>query len=151
MKREQSDLGAHERGAIGPSHLYNAWVLSHLSDASLPLAEHFRIVPFVPNWGGTAPLLPLLLVLPPTAAETVFHVVVVLVWVTGVLRLARRAGGDPWVAGAAGAVLAHGFPFVMGFTGYQLTAGAGMCAAAWLAGWPAAVPRPRSAWRLFVA
>jgi hypothetical protein len=122
----------------GPSHLYNAWVLLRLHDPSLPLARHFDWQPFVPNWGGTAPLLPLLLLLPPIAAESAFHALVVLVWVSGCLRLATRAGGDPWVAGAAGGVLAHGFLFVMGFTGQQLTVGLGLWAAAWLAAWPPA-------------
>jgi hypothetical protein len=57
----------------GPCHLYNAWVLHHLTDPRLPqIGAHFELIlEPLPNLASQALLYLLLFVLPPAAAEQV--------------------------------------------------------------------------------
>lgn len=114
----------------GPSHVYNAWVISNLADPELGLSRHFELVPWAPNWGGVGPLVPLLGVLPPLVAEKVFLSLLVVAFVLGAQTLSARCGGDALIAAALSGVLAHGLLFVMGFSGYLLALAAGFFLAA---------------------
>ena len=87
----------------GPTHLYNAWVIAYLHDPSLHLDAHFKLVPFLPYWGGLAPLLPLLAVLDPFTAEKLFLSVIIAGIALSAASLARRAGGDSILAATTGA------------------------------------------------
>jgi hypothetical protein len=116
----------------GPSHLYNAWLVLHFHDAALGAGRYLRINPFVPNWGGVGPLVPLLALLPPSLAEKAYLTAIVVGIVLATAMLASRLGGDPILSGAAVGVLAHGWLFAAGFTGFlaSLALGIGVCAAA---------------------
>lgn len=110
----------------GPSHLYNAWVIANLQDPELALGRHFELVPWAPNWGGVLPLVALLQVLPPLAAEALFLSLLVAAFVMGASELVARCGGDPLIAAALAGVASHGLLFVMGFSGYLLALAAGL-------------------------
>jgi hypothetical protein len=99
----------------------------------LGLRHYFELNPLAPNWGGIGPLAALLVVAPPVLAEKLLFTAVALATVLGAAWLVARLGGDGVVGAAAGAVLAHGWPVAMGFTGFQLALGLGWVAVAWAA------------------
>jgi hypothetical protein len=131
----------------GPSHLYNAWVVTALGDPALGLDTHFELVPWAPNWGAVLPLAALLSFLPPAWAETLFLTAVVLAFVLGASRLVARCGGDPLIAAALAGVVAHGLLFVMGFSGYLLALAMGFLLASHAASAAASGARPAAAGR----
>jgi hypothetical protein len=109
-------------------------VIANYRDAGLGLDRHFEIVPWTPNWGGVGPLVPLLWLLPPAAAEKLLLSLVLMLFVLGASRLVARSGGDGLIGAAVGGALAHGLVFVMGFSGYLLAVGAGFVLASAAAG-----------------
>lgn len=115
----------------GPSHLYNAWLLLHFGDPGLGAGRLLEVDAFVPNWGGVGPLVPLLAVLPPAAAEKTFLSAIVALLVLATAALAARLGGDPLIAAAGAGILGHGWLLAAGFTGFlaALSLGIAVCAA----------------------
>jgi len=118
----------------GAAHLYNAWLLVHLDDPALQAGRFFRVNPFVPNWGGVGPLVPLLLIASPAVAEKLFFSLIAVVLVLGAAALTARLGGDPVLASATAVSIAHGWLVAMGFTGFVLGLGVGLGLGAWAAG-----------------
>jgi hypothetical protein len=118
----------------GASHLYNAWLLLHRDDPALQASRFFRVNPFVPNWGGVGPLALLLIVAPPTVAEKLFFSLIALLVVLGAAALTARLGGDPVLGSAVAVSIAHGWLVAMGFTGFVVALGLGLCLGAWAVG-----------------
>jgi hypothetical protein len=126
----------------GPAHLYNAWLLAHFDEPELQAGRFFRVNAFVPNWGGVAPLVPLLTVASPAVAEKMLFSLIALAIVLGAAALAARLGGDPVLASAVAVSIAHGWIVGMGFTGFALGLGLGLLLCTWIAARIAVAGRP---------
>ena len=108
----------------GPSHLYNAWILSHYHDATSTIIPQYFVLnlrPF-PNWTMYALSAVLLRVLPPLIVQQVILSICVISVPAGVLYLQKsfKPAADP--TALLGVMLAFSYLFFMGFFNFVFAA-----------------------------
>ncbi len=114
----------------GPSHLYNATVLSEsLAGHGSSLTVYEIAWKPVPNWGGSLVAMGLLKVLPLSLVSRVMLSLTAVAFLLALLWLRtpqNRAQGIMWFAAVAGC-LATGRAWIMGFEGFSLGTAAALC------------------------
>ena len=107
----------------GPTHLYNAWILSRSSDPRSPYQAFYQVnwQP-VPNWAGHLALAGLLLVVSPWTADRIMMTVTLLGLPLASVWLRWKVRGDRSLQGACllAAMLAMNLTWLLGFTSFLL-------------------------------
>ena len=108
----------------GPSHLYNAFVLSHYNDAASQVVQQYFVLnlrPF-PNWTTYAISAALVRVLPPLIVQQIILSICVVSVPAGVLYLQKSFKPEADGTALLGVLLAFSYVFFMGFFNFVIGA-----------------------------
>ena len=107
----------------GPTHLYNAWILTRSFDAQSPYHDSFVVqwLP-LPNWSGHLILACLLRVVSPWSADRIMISLTLVGFAASLVWLRWRIRDDAGIAGASvlAALLAVNFLWLLGFSSFLL-------------------------------
>lgn len=107
----------------GPTHLYNAWILTRSFASGSPYRDYFNVqwLP-LPNWAGHLALAALLGLVSPWSADRIMISLTLAGFACSLVWLRWRVRGAEGIVGASvlAAILAMNFPWLLGFHSFLL-------------------------------